>query len=46
MAQVKKACDIAEAKYNPEKHTIVFVFGQSSCHMKFDEKALTVPQYI
>lgn len=26
MVQVKKACDIAEAKYNPEKHTIVFSF--------------------
>ena len=40
MAQVKTACDIAEFKYDPSKHTIVFVFDQSSCHKKFDEKAL------
>ena len=40
MSQVKIACDIAEAKYDPSKHTVVFVFDQSSCHKKFDEKAL------
>lgn len=40
MSQVKTACDIAEFKFNPEKHTIVFVFDQSSCHRKFDETAL------
>ena len=34
MAQVKKACDIAEAKYPLNKHTVVFVFDQSSCHTK------------
>ena len=39
-AQVKTACDIAEAKYDPSKHTILFVFDQSSCHKKFYEKAL------
>ena len=40
MTNVKDACDIAESKYNPAKHSIVFVFDQSSCHKKFDEKAL------
>ena len=40
MAQVKSACDIAEAKYDPSKHTIAFIFDQSSCHKKFDENAL------
>ena len=40
MSQVKIAYNIAEAKYNPAKHTLVFVFDQSSCHRKFDEKAL------
>ena len=29
---------IAEVKYNTAKHTIVFVFDQSSCHRKFDNK--------
>ena len=42
MAQVKTASDIAEAKYDTSKHTIVFVFDQSSCHRKFDKKALLV----
>ena len=40
MANVKDACDTAESKYDPAKHTIEFVFDQSSCHKKFDEKAL------
>ena len=40
MAQLKSACYIAECKYDPAKHTIVFVFDQSSCHKKIDEKAL------
>ena len=40
MAQVKKACDIAEAKYPLDKHTIAFVFDQSSCHTKYDDHAL------
>lgn len=40
MANAKNACDIAEFKYDPAKHTIVFVFDHSSCHRKFDEKAL------
>ena len=42
MAQVKTASDIAEAKYDTSKHTIVFVFDQSSCHRKVDKKALLV----
>ena len=40
MSQVKIACDIAEAKYDTSKHTLVFIFDQSSCHKKFDDKAL------
>ena len=40
MAQVKNACDIAEVKYRPNQHTIVFVFDQSSCHTKYDDHAL------
>ena len=40
MAQVKNACDFAEAKYPLNKHTIVFVFDQSSCHTKYDDNAL------
>ena len=40
MSQAKTACDIAELKFNPEKHTIVFIFDQYSCHRKFNETAL------
>ena len=40
MVQMKNACDIAESKYGCDKHTIVFVFDQNSCHKKFDEKVL------
>ena len=40
MAQMKTACDIAEIKYPSSTHTVVFVLDQSSCHRKFDEKAL------
>ena len=39
MAQVKNACDIAEVKYSLDKHTIIFVFDQSSCHTKYDDHA-------
>ena len=38
--QVKITRDTAEAKYDPSKHTLVFVFDQSSCHKEFDQKAL------
>ena len=31
MVQVKTACGIAEAKYDPSKHTFVFKFDQRSC---------------
>ena len=40
MAQVKNTCDIAVAKYPLNKHTIVFVFDQSSCHTKYDDNTL------
>ena len=40
MAQVKNACDIAEVKYPPSQHTLVFIFDQSSCHTKYDDQAL------
>ena len=38
MSQVKIACSIAKAKYDSSKHTIVFMFDQSNCYKKFDEK--------
>ena len=37
---MKDACDIAKSKYDPAKHSIVFVFDQNCCHKKFDERAL------
>ena len=40
MAQVKNACDIAEVKYAINKHTVIFVIDQSSCHSKYDDHAL------
>lgn len=40
MAQMKTACDITEMKYPPSSHTVVFILDQSSCHRKFDERAL------
>ena len=40
LAQMKIACDIAQFKYPPHSHTVVFILDQSSCHRKFDEKAL------
>ena len=46
MAQVKNVCDIAEAKYRPSQHIIVFVFYQSRCHTKYDDHALLVKSII
>ena len=40
LAQMKIACNIAQFKYPPHTHTVVFILDQSSCHRKFDEKAL------
>ncbi len=37
---MKNACDIAEVKYPPSTHTVVFILDQSSCHKKFAEHAL------
>ena len=39
MDQMKTACDIAEIKYPPSSHTVLFILDQSSCHRKFDERA-------
>ena len=40
LTQMKTACDIAEFKYPSHSHSIAFILDQSSCHRKFDEKAL------
>ena len=40
MEQMVTACDIATIKYPSHSHTVVFILDQSSCHRKFDEKAL------
>jgi hypothetical protein len=34
MANVKDAVKIAKFKYNTTKHTLVFIFDQSSCHIQ------------
>ena len=39
---LKTACDVAEFKYPSYSHSIAFILDQSSCHHKFDEKALIV----
>ena len=40
MENVKEAVRIAKFKYNNNKHSIVFIFDQSSCHRAFSEGAL------
>ena len=40
MEQMVIACDIAAIKYPSHSHTAVFILDQSSCHQKFNEKAL------
>ena len=40
MMQMKTASDISEFKYPSHSHSIAFILDQSSCHRKFDEKAL------
>ena len=40
MKQIKTVCDIAEVKFPPSTHTVLFILDQSSCHWKYDEKAL------
>ena len=42
MAQFKNACDMAEVKYPLNKHTVIFLFDQSSCHTKYDNHELLV----
>ena len=40
MLQMKKAVQIAEFKYNPSTHTIIWLFDQSSCHKAYTPYAL------
>ena len=40
MTNIKVAAQIAEFKYPSDKHTIVWLFDQSSCHRTFAEDAL------
>lgn len=40
MENVKDAAKIAKYKYPTDKHTIVFIFDQSSCHRAFAEDSL------
>ena len=40
MANIEVAAQIAEFKYPADKHTIVWLFDQSSCHRAFAEDAL------
>ena len=40
MANVKDAAKIAKFKYPSEKHTVMFIFDQSSCHRAFSDDAL------
>ena len=42
LKQVKKAVDIAEAKYPGDKYTLVWLFDQSSGHCAFRDDALNV----
>lgn len=40
MAQIERACKIAEYKYTPAMHTLVWLFDQSSCHKAYAPDAL------
>jgi hypothetical protein len=40
MEQMKNAVDIADIKYRGDRYTVAWLFDQSSCHRKFDERAL------
>ena len=42
MLNVEKAVKIAEFKYKKEKHSIMWLFDQSSCHKAYAENALNV----
>ena len=42
MAQIKRAVCIAEFKYPPAMHTLVWLFDQSSCHRAYASDALNV----
>ena len=39
MLQMKKAVQIAEFKYNPSTHTIIWLFDQNSCHKAYAPNA-------
>ena len=40
MKQVEITANISDFKFRQNDHTIVWLFDQSSCHRKFDERAL------
>ena len=40
MANVKDAAKIAKFKYRSDKHTVMCIFDQSSCHHAFSDDAL------
>ena len=42
MLQVDEAIEIAEMKYPRTRHTIIFIFDQSSCHCAYADDALVV----
>ena len=42
MTNIVDAAKIASFKYPSEKHTVMFIFDQSSCHRVFGEDALNV----
>ena len=40
MKQIENAANIVDVKYDMDNYTVVWLFDQSSCRRKFDEKAL------
>ncbi len=45
MAQIERAALIAEHKYTPAMHTIVWLFDRSSCHKAYTPDALNATQH-
>ena len=39
MKQIENAANTVDIKYDKDNYTVVWLFDQSSCHRKFDEKA-------
>ncbi len=44
MAQIERAALIAEHKYTPAMHAIVWLFDQSSCHKAYAPDALNATE--